>query len=378
MVAGGVLLAGAAGLGHRSAPGGRRRRQTCTPVLHAGRDPARRRGGAVDLLARGDLRAGLDRFFASSACPARGAGRVPTGAARPWSCSTPRRRSAARRSVRSPPALLRLRPGQPGARLRRGRVARDGRSVPARAGPHARRRHPRQRGRDVAGAGRRAGVLALGRLPVLAGAGVGSRRRRRGLWCHPSAAVSIAVTTGAWWAGMLVAARGRRSCAAPSGVSPSPRASRRCCSSPRGARAWASRRHGELAARHRARPVLPGARRDPRLSVLRRDRPGADPRPDLGAAARARRDRRRRRAAPRRSGRWRRSRCGARSSSVPGSGYRGRASTPWSRGSSTTRCCAPGRTSTCSRRCWRGSAWCWSRTGWPCSPAAVPPGWPWD
>ena len=56
---------------------------------------------------------------------------------------------------------------------------------------------------------------------------------------------------------------------------------------------------GELAARHRARPVLPGARRDPRLSVLRRDRPGAEPRPDLGAAARARRDRRRGRAAPR-------------------------------------------------------------------------------
>ena len=53
------------------------------------------------------------------------------------------------------------------------------------------------------------------------------------VWCHPSAAVSIAVTTVAWWAGMLVAAaRARPSCAGPSGVSPSPRAPRRCCSSP--------------------------------------------------------------------------------------------------------------------------------------------------
>ena len=54
-----------------------------------------------------------------------------------------------------------------------------------------------------------AGVLALGRLPVLAGAGVGTSVAGV-VWCHPSAAVSIAVTTGAWWAGMLVAARGRR------------------------------------------------------------------------------------------------------------------------------------------------------------------------
>ncbi len=53
-----------------------------------------------------------------------------------------------------------------------------------------------------------AGVLALGRLPVLAGAGVGTSVAGV-VWCHPSAAVSIAVTTGAWWAGMLVAARGR-------------------------------------------------------------------------------------------------------------------------------------------------------------------------
>jgi hypothetical protein len=53
-----------------------------------------------------------------------------------------------------------------------------------------------------------AGVLALGRLPVLAGAGVGAAVAGA-VWCHPSAAVSIAVTVAAWWAGMLVAARGR-------------------------------------------------------------------------------------------------------------------------------------------------------------------------
>ena len=53
-----------------------------------------------------------------------------------------------------------------------------------------------------------AGVLALGRLPVLAGAGAGASIAGV-VWCHPSAAVSITVTTGAWWAGMLVADRGR-------------------------------------------------------------------------------------------------------------------------------------------------------------------------
>jgi uncharacterized protein DUF6541 len=55
-----------------------------------------------------------------------------------------------------------------------------------------------------------AGVLALPRvLPVRAGAGVGAAVAGT-VWCHPSAAVSIAVTTAAWWAGMLVARRGRR------------------------------------------------------------------------------------------------------------------------------------------------------------------------
>ena len=55
-----------------------------------------------------------------------------------------------------------------------------------------------------------AGVLALGprALPVRAGAGVGAAVAGT-VWCHPSAAVSIAVTTAAWWAGMLVARRGR-------------------------------------------------------------------------------------------------------------------------------------------------------------------------
>ena len=55
-----------------------------------------------------------------------------------------------------------------------------------------------------------AGVLALGSraLPVRAGAGVGAAVAGT-VWCHPSAAVSIAVTTAAWWAGMLVARRGR-------------------------------------------------------------------------------------------------------------------------------------------------------------------------
>ena len=41
-----------------------------------------------------------------------------------------------------------------------------------------------------------------------AGAGVGAAVAGT-VWCHPSAAVSIAVTTAAWWAGMLVARRGR-------------------------------------------------------------------------------------------------------------------------------------------------------------------------
>ena len=45
-------------------------------------------------------------------------------------------------------------------------------------------------------------------LPVRAGAGVGAAVAGT-VWCHPSAAVSIAVTTAAWWAGMLVARRGR-------------------------------------------------------------------------------------------------------------------------------------------------------------------------
>ncbi len=60
-----------------------------------------------------------------------------------------------------------------------------------------------------------AGVLALGclapralRVRVRAGAGVGASVAGT-VWCHPSAAVSIAVTTVAWWAGMLVARRGR-------------------------------------------------------------------------------------------------------------------------------------------------------------------------
>ena len=53
-----------------------------------------------------------------------------------------------------------------------------------------------------------AGEQALGRLPRLAGAGVGAGVAGV-VWCHPSAAVSIAVTTAAWWAGMLVARRGR-------------------------------------------------------------------------------------------------------------------------------------------------------------------------
>ena len=55
-----------------------------------------------------------------------------------------------------------------------------------------------------------AGVLALGSraLPVRAGAGVGAAVAGT-VWCHPSAAASIAVTTAAWWAGMLVTRRGR-------------------------------------------------------------------------------------------------------------------------------------------------------------------------
>jgi len=53
-----------------------------------------------------------------------------------------------------------------------------------------------------------AGVLALSRLPMRAGAGVGASVAGA-VWCHPSAAVSIAVTTVAWWAGMAVAPRGR-------------------------------------------------------------------------------------------------------------------------------------------------------------------------
>jgi hypothetical protein len=54
-----------------------------------------------------------------------------------------------------------------------------------------------------------AGVLALGRLPVLAGAGAGAAVAGA-VWCHPNAAVSIAVTVAAWWAGMLITSRGRR------------------------------------------------------------------------------------------------------------------------------------------------------------------------
>ena len=53
-----------------------------------------------------------------------------------------------------------------------------------------------------------AGVLALGRLPTLAGVGVGAAMAGT-VWCHPSAAVSIAVTVAAWWAGTLVVRRGR-------------------------------------------------------------------------------------------------------------------------------------------------------------------------
>ena len=53
-----------------------------------------------------------------------------------------------------------------------------------------------------------AGVLAASRLPVRAGAGVGASIAGT-VWCHPSAAVSIGVTTAAWWAGMSVARRGR-------------------------------------------------------------------------------------------------------------------------------------------------------------------------
>ena len=55
-----------------------------------------------------------------------------------------------------------------------------------------------------------AGVLALGSLAAGARAGAGVGASVAGtVWCHPSAAVSIAVTTAAWWAGMLVARRGR-------------------------------------------------------------------------------------------------------------------------------------------------------------------------
>jgi hypothetical protein len=53
-----------------------------------------------------------------------------------------------------------------------------------------------------------AGVLAVSRLPLPAGAGVGAGVAGA-VWCHPTAAVSVAVTTGAWWAGMLAARRGR-------------------------------------------------------------------------------------------------------------------------------------------------------------------------
>ena len=53
-----------------------------------------------------------------------------------------------------------------------------------------------------------AGVLALSRLPMRAGVGVGAVVAGA-VWCHPSAAVSVAVTTVAWWAGMVVAPRGR-------------------------------------------------------------------------------------------------------------------------------------------------------------------------
>jgi hypothetical protein len=47
-----------------------------------------------------------------------------------------------------------------------------------------------------------------GALPTRAGVGIGAAVAGA-VWCHPSAAVSIAVTVAAWWAGMLVAARGR-------------------------------------------------------------------------------------------------------------------------------------------------------------------------
>ena len=144
-----------------------------------------------------------------------------------------------------------------------------------------------------------AGVLALGRLPVLAGVGVGASVAGV-VWCHPSAAVSIAVTTGAWWAGMLVAARGRHELRrAVRGVAVAAGVAAVLLVPAVAPGLGQSARTANWPPDTGARPVLPSAGRDPRLSVLRRDRPGADPRPDLGAAARARRDRRRRRAASR-------------------------------------------------------------------------------
>jgi hypothetical protein len=52
-----------------------------------------------------------------------------------------------------------------------------------------------------------AGVLALGLRRSTGGRGVARRRRNR--LVPPERGVSIAVTTVAWWAGMLVARRGR-------------------------------------------------------------------------------------------------------------------------------------------------------------------------
>ncbi len=53
-----------------------------------------------------------------------------------------------------------------------------------------------------------AGVLALTWMPALAGAAVGAAAAGV-VWCHPSGAVSLAVTALAWWAGQLASRVGR-------------------------------------------------------------------------------------------------------------------------------------------------------------------------
>ena len=116
-----------------------------------------------------------------------------------------------------------------------GRVAGDGRALPAGSGPHARRWDLRQRRVALSPVPAAVAGLLAGspRLPVRAGAGVGAAVAGT-VWCHPSAAASIAVTTAAWWAGMLVTPAGpHRAAPRRPGSSPSPPGSRRCCSSPR-------------------------------------------------------------------------------------------------------------------------------------------------